>query len=150
MPFYVTFATNNSVYLEFCLPIQHNHLITNIHFTVPSGMKSNGDAPSIPQAPSLTSFTTQLQAAFALFRLGDGLQELGVLADSHVGGEVAHVECDELDVLLLHQQGNVGLQHIHRDLLLRDTDSKTKRQSASERATERERARETERKSQSE
>lgn len=72
-------------------------------------MISNGDAPGIPRGPSLTSFTTQLQAALALLCLGDRLQELGVLADRDVRGEVAHVEGDELNVLLLYQQGNVGL-----------------------------------------
>lgn len=66
----------------------------------------------------LTRFGGELQAAGAEFRLGDGLQEGGILRGCKIGGKLADVACHKVCLLILDQKGDVRLHHINAHLLL--------------------------------
>lgn len=66
----------------------------------------------------LTGIRGELQAAGADLRLGDGLQESGVLSGGELGWQLANVARDQVGLLIPDQKGDVRLQHIDAHLLL--------------------------------
>lgn len=66
----------------------------------------------------LTGVSGELQAAGADLRLGDGLQESGVLSGGELGRQLANVARDQVGLLIPDQKGDVRLQHIDAHLLL--------------------------------
>lgn len=66
----------------------------------------------------LTGIRGELQAAGADLRLGDGLQESGVLSGGELGWQLANVARNQVGLLIPDQKGDVRLQHIDAHLLL--------------------------------
>lgn len=66
----------------------------------------------------LTGVSGELQAAGADLRLGDGLQESGVLSGGELGRQLANVARNQVGLLIPDQKGDVRLQHIDAHLLL--------------------------------
>lgn len=66
----------------------------------------------------LTGVSGELQAAGADLRLGDGLQESGVLSGGELGRQLANVARNQVGLLIPDQKGDVRLQHIDAPLLL--------------------------------
>lgn len=68
----------------------------------------------------LTGFGCELQAVWAELRLGDGLQESGVLSGGELGRQLADVARHEVGLLVADQEGDVRLEHVHAHLVLRE------------------------------
>ena len=67
----------------------------------------------------LTRFSGELQAAGAELRLGDCLQESGVLSCGEIGWQLADIARHEVGLLVPDQEGDIRLQHINAYVLLR-------------------------------
>lgn len=67
-----------------------------------------------------TCCSCQLQAAGALLRLADRLQEGGVLVGGQRRGKLTHVTRHQVGLLVPDQEGDVRFQHVHTHFLLQN------------------------------
>ena len=80
-------------------------------------IKINKNLPQIIDR-SFTRIIRQLQTPLPLFRLANGLQEVGILYSGGADRKLADIAGDEFPLILFDQHADVGLQYVHTYVLL--------------------------------